>query len=531
MPPTDEALPIVFDPRMLIGGERVAGTGDEFRAISPSTGEEIEPAFRSGDGSDIDAAARQAEDAFVVYRSTAPSERAAFLDAIADEIGRDRGRLVARAHAESGLPLPRLNSELGRTTGQLRFFAAALRDGWPFDARIDDALPDRLPAPRQDLRLMQIPLGPVVVFGASNFPFAFSNAGGDTASALAAGCPVIVKCHEAHPGTALLVSEAVDRAVHSTGMPAGVYSALLARSHAFGAELVSHPAVRAVGFTGSRTGGTALLRAAAARPQPIPVYAEMSSVNPVVLLGAAANAETARSFADSLVLGSGQFCTNPGLLFVPADEHGDAFVTTAAAEIRGRAGTTMLTPGISHAFVSGVERLAACRGVRVAAAGSVGEDACSPAPHLLETTAADFLSEPGMQEEVFGAAALIVRCTDTDEVVRCLEVLGGQLTATLHVTPEDHDMARSLLPLLERLAGRIIVNGWPTGVEVADAMMHGGPFPSSSDGRSTSVGSLAIRRFLRPVAWQSTPQDLLPPALRDDNPWGLPRRVNSRLDI
>src|SRR5690625_110031 len=522
-----DALPTdTIDPRQVIGGARASGTGQVFHAVSPWTGEALEPAFTAGSSADIDAAAQEAAQAFASYRHTHPVDRAVLLETIAEELEADRPTLVARAHAESALPLARLEGELRRATGQLRFFADILRDGWPFDVRVDTGSTG--PTPRPDLRLMQVPLGPVVVFGASNFPFAFSNAGGDTAAALAAGCPVIVKCHEAHPGTAVLVSQAVQRAVAKTRMPEGVYSALLSPAHEFGAELVAHPNVSAVGFTGSRTGGLALMKVAAARPRPIPFFAEMSSVNPVVILGDGANAQTAQGFVASFTLGAGQFCTNPGLLFVLDDARGKEFVSAAAVGVAEQVGQTMLTPGIARAFSAGVERMLARHGVTERASGTPGESEFAPAPRLFETTAGAFQADPTMQEEIFGAAALVVRCTDTADILACLAHLEGQLTATLHVTAAEHDAAREILPALELLAGRLIVNGWPTGVEVAEPMTHGGPFPATSDGRSTSVGALAINRFLRQVTWQSFPAELLPAQLTDDNPWTLPRRFVCR---
>ena len=445
---------------------------------------------------------------------------AAAIEALGEE-------LIERAMSESGLPAARLAGERARTVGQLRLFARVVRDGAWQDARIDPALPERQPLPRPDLRLRQVALGPVAVFGASNFPLAFSVAGGDTASAWAAGCPVVVKGHPAHPGTSELVGRAIQKAVAACGLPEGVFSLLTGTAHELGAALVADPRIMAVGFTGSRAGGLALVRIAAARPVPIPVYAEMSAVNPVLLLPAALAAraeELARGFVASLTLGAGQFCTNPGLLLAIAGPDLDRFVAAAAAALAQVPAATMLTPGIHAAYERGVDAFAA-RAELVARGGAgQGPHACRAA--LLATDARSFAAEPALAHEVFGAAALLVRCADAAELVALVEGLEGQLTATLQLDPADHPLARRLLPLLERRAGRILAQGWPTGVEVGHAMVHGGPYPATSDGRTSSVGTLAIRRFLRPVCYQDLPDDLLPPALQAANPQGLPRLVD-----
>jgi NADP-dependent aldehyde dehydrogenase len=430
--------------------------------------------------------------------------------------------------AESGLPRARLEGERARTVGQLRMFASVVREGSFLEARIDPALPERKPLPRPDLRLRNVAVGPVAVFGASNFPLAFSVAGGDTASALAAGCPVVAKAHPAHPGTSELVGRAVAKAVSASGLPAGVFSLLLDSGIEVGKRLVSNPHIAAVGFTGSRGGGTALMKLAAERPVPIPVYAEMSSINPVILFPAALasrGAEIGKAFVSALTLGSGQFCTNPGLILAMEGPGLDAFVAAASEALTGVAAQTMLTPGIHRAYCAGVAALESNPAVKALARGQAGTD-YQGQPVLFSTEARAFLDDHRLGEEVFGASSLVVRCRNEGEIRAVLERLEGQLTAALHMDEADHAAARTLLPVLERRVGRILVNGFGTGVEVGHAMVHGGPYPATSDGRTTSVGSLAIQRFLRPVCYQDLPDALLPKALREGNPLGIWRRID-----
>ena len=362
------------------------------------------------------------------------------------------------------------------------------------------------------------------MFGASNFPLAFSVAGGDTASALAAGCPVVVKAHGAHPGTSELVARAVQAAVAACGLPEGVFSMLHGDGRTIGQALVTHPAIKAVGFTGSRQGGLALVRSAAARAEPIPVYAEMSSINPVFLLPHALARHAARigaGFVDSLTLGAGQFCTNPGLVIAIDGPDLDTFCSAAVAALEGKGAGTMLTPGIHAAFNDGVARLGRHAGVTLLARGQQGSASCAGQAALFATDAATFLANPDLEDEVFGASSLLVKCQDAAQFRQIAEYLDGQLTATLFLEQDDQEQARALLPVLERKAGRILVNGYPTGVEVSHAMVHGGPFPATSDSRGTSVGASAIDRFLRPVSYQDLPAWLLPSALQDDNPLQL----------
>jgi NADP-dependent aldehyde dehydrogenase len=418
-----------------------------------------------------------------------------------------------------------------RTVNQLRLFAKVVRDGHWLEATLDPALPQRTP-PRPDLRMRKIPLGPVAVFGASNFPLAFSVAGGDTASALAAGCPVVVKAHNAHLGTSELVAKAVQQAVADCGLPEGVFSMLIGEGNQIGQSLVSHPAIKAVGFTGSRQGGLALMRIAAAREEPIPVYAEMSSINPTYMLpGALAEngARLAQGFVDSLTLGVGQFCTNPGLVIGLAGEQFDAFREAAAAALQGKGAGTMLTEGIHKAYLSGIERRSGIPGVQLVARGNAEGAGCAAQAALYQSDADTYLDNPALEEEIFGPSSLLVSCRDEAELLEVTRHLEGQLTATVHATAADRSIAAALLPSLERKVGRILFNGFPTGVEVSHAMVHGGPFPATSDSRTTSVGATAIERFLRPVCYQDVPVELLPAPLRDENPWGLTRMVDGKL--
>lgn len=514
---------------MYIAGEAVSGDAAAFRATSRSDGSALDPEFRFASSELVARAAQAADDAFEPYRAAPVSQRISLLEAAADEIDAVTGPAAQRAHAETGLPMARLTGEVARTTGQLRLFAATLAEGSWNGARIDHALPDRTPARRPDLRTRRIPLGPVAVFAASNFPFAFSVAGGDTASALAAGCPVVVKAHEAHPGTSEIIGAALTRAVAAAGLPPGVFSVLHADGPTAGQQLAAHPAITAVAVTGSRRAGLALAAVAAARPVPIPVYAEMSSVNPVYLLPGAladAAADLGAAYTGSLTLGAGQFCTNPGIVIGVAGPGLDQFTAAATAAVQASAPAPMLTSGIAAAYADGVERLAGSPGTTVIArAQQPGQDGWGSAA-LAATTADQFLASPGLHQEVFGAASLIVGASDTSQLLEVARAAEGQLTATVHASGADQELAAQLLPILERTAGRILFNGWPTGVEVVASMVHGGPFPATTDSRTTSVGTLAMDRFLRPVAYQDVPDELLPAPVREANPGGLLRLVD-----
>ncbi|UHL63214.1 aldehyde dehydrogenase (NADP(+)) [Paralcaligenes sp. KSB-10] len=513
---------------MLIGAEDVFGSNKEIRAINPATNETLEPGFKGGNAQDVDRACRLAQRAFASYRETTLEQRAVFLEEIAEQIMALGDDLITRAHQESGLPLGRLQGERGRTVGQLRLFASVVRAGRWLDARVDNAQPNRTPMPRSDIRLRYIPLGPVAVFGASNFPLAFSVAGGDTASALAAGAPVIVKAHSAHPGTSELVGRAVRKAVQQCGLDEGVFSLLFGAGSDVGQGLAAHPIIKAVAFTGSRNGGVALMHTAAARPEPIPVYAEMSSINPVFLMPAALKAQPekiAQGFVASLLMGAGQFCTNPGLVIGLASPELDTFVQASKDAVAQSATATMLTPGIHSAYQKGVEQLSHHADIEVLARGQASNAPNQCQSALLRTTADAFLKDPhGLGMEVFGSSSLVIECRDAAQMLAIVEALEGQLTATLQIKEgEDQALLSTLIPALELKVGRILANGYPTGVEVCHAMVHGGPFPATSDSRSTSVGTAAIYRFLRPVSYQDIPDALLPEALKAANPWSIPR--------
>lgn len=516
----------------LIGGVAVIGAGATFKAFDPNLEQAIEPEFRAVSPAQVAEACALAGEAFDSFRATTDDQRAEFLEQIAAQILALGDELIVRAMAESGLPRARLEGERGRTVNQLKLFAELLREGSWQDARIDSALPQRQP-PRPDLRLRFIGVGPVAVFGASNFPLAFSVAGGDTAAALAAGCPVVVKAHSAHPGTSELVGRAVAEAVRRCELHPGTFGLLSGSGHGIGETLVKHPAIQAVGFTGSRSGGLALMAAAASRPQPIPVYAEMSSINPVVLLPgalAARGAEIAAGFATSLTIGVGQFCTNPGLVLGLAGKDFDAFAAAAAEALKPLPAGTMLTAGIARAYQRAEEELASQPAVTSLLRGE--SSGCKGAPGLFVTTGESFLANHVLSNEVFGPASLLVACHDLDQLLQVIEHLEGQLTATLQLQEDsesDLAAARRLLPALERKVGRILANGFPTGVEVSTAMVHGGPFPATSDGRSSSVGTAAIQRFLRPVSYQNLPRALLPEVLREPNERGVWRRRDGLL--
>ena len=522
---------MTLEGKMLIGQDAVTGSQAPIHAIDPATGKRLEPAYPGGSQAEVERACALAEAAFDDYRETTLETRARFLETIASEIEALGDALIERAMQETGLPQARLAGERGRTCGQLRLFADTVRAGEWLDVRIDPAQPQRQPMPRADLRQRQIALGPVAVFGASNFPLAFSVAGGDTASALAAGCPVVVKAHSAHPGTSELVGRAVQRAVARCELPEGVFSLIFGSGRVVGQALVEDRRIKAAGFTGSRSGGMALWQSAQRRPDPIPFYAEMSSINPVFLLPEALKArgkDLGEAFVGSLTMGAGQFCTNPGLVIAVKGEALDAFIESAAEAVKAAGAQTMLTPGIHDAYTQGVETLGDSDKVREIARGPQGEGVNQCQAGLFVATASDFLGDEALQAEVFGSTSLVLECADTSEVKALAEGLEGQLTATLQMDDGDTETARGLLSILERRAGRILVNGWPTGVEVCHAMVHGGPFPATSDARTTSVGSAAIQRFLRPVCYQDLPEALLPQALRDDNPWALGRLVDGK---
>ena len=517
----------------LIAGVRAAANGSTFHAINPTTGERLQPEFHDISAADVDPVLHAAAAAFVDYRVRPAADRAQLLEAIASEIEALGDPLIQRACAETGLPVARITGERARTCGQLRLFAQLVRDGSWVDARIDRALPDRQPLPRPDLRRMLIPLGPVVVFGSSNFPLAFSVAGGDTASALAAGCPVVVKAHRAHPGTSELVGSAITRAIAACGLPAGLFSLVHGGGATIGVALVRHPATAAVGFTGSHTAGRALFDAAASRPHPIPVFAEMSSLNPVFLLPEAIKqrgSALAQGLLASCTLGVGQFCTKPGLVFVQRDGETDGFLKKLSDAVVAAPAGTMLTSGIRDAFLQNRAKVTGVKGVQPLATSSavVNATKTESAASVATTTAQHFLAHPELATEAFGPFTLVIIAESAAEISACAAVLEGQLTATLHGTPAELGANRALLALLEQKVGRVVVNSFPTGVEVSPAMNHGGPYPATTDVRFTSVGTAAIDRFARPICYQSLPDELLPPALQNANPLGLLRLVDSQ---
>lgn len=498
-----------------------------FRAVNATTGEPLEPPFRASTVDDVDRACAAAGEAFLAFSHASGSSKALLLRAIATSLESSGDALVPRANLETALPEPRLRSELGRTAGQLRMFADLVEEGSWVDARIDRADRNRLPQPNPDVRSMLRPAGPVAVFGASNFPLAFSVAGGDTASALAAGCPVVVKVHPAHPGTSQIAGLCIENSLRELGFPEKIFSLLFDDGYDAGIALVKHPAIKAAAFTGSRRGGLALMRAVQERDAPIPVYAEMGSINPVFILPAALrdrSHEIAAGLHASVTLGVGQFCTNPGLVVVQKGDASDALVAALQERFEATAPAVMLTSGICAAYMDGLETLASVQGVvRRAYAGAESPRGSSA---LFTVDAKTFLSTPELAQELFGPATIVVECGGRSEMLAVARNLEGQLTATIHAG--NGDSAGDLAAMLERKAGRILFNGFPTGVEVGPAMVHSGPYPATSDGRSTSVGTRAISRFVRPVCYQDWPDGQLPPELQEANPCGIRRLVDGK---
>jgi 2,5-dioxopentanoate dehydrogenase len=520
--------------RSLIAGQLSNTAGRTFHPVSPLDSSKLEPAYHEAEESDVDRALLHAEEAFAIYRTKSGSQRAAFLEKIAEEILALGDALLEQCHRETGLPIDRLTGERARTCGQLKLFAQVVREGSWVDARIDTALPDRKPLPRADIRRMLKPLGPVIVFGSSNFPLAFSVAGGDTASALAGGCPVVVKAHRAHPGTSELVAGAVTRAVEACGLPAGVFSMLHGAGAEIGVALVRHPLARAAGFTGSRYAGRSLFDAANSRPEPIPVFAEMSSLNPLVVLPGALR-ERSQQIVDglrgSVTLGVGQFCTKPGLVFGLGGPEFEAFAESFAQAMRAAPPATMLHPGICHSFHDGLDAMARIPGVVQLAVSQTEPDAAKThgEPVVFSTDAENFILHRELHEEVFGPFTLLIAAQTFTELETALKSLDGQLTGTMHATVDDLGKASDLLHILERKVGRLIINGFPTGVEVCASMNHGGPYPATTDVRFTSVGTAAILRWARPVCYQNFPADALPEELKNENPRGIMRLVNDEL--
>jgi NADP-dependent aldehyde dehydrogenase len=514
----------------IVNGEARQGSGAGFSGFNPASAATLDPLYQSASTEDVDLAANLAEDAFATYSRMSGQKKGHFLRHIAAGLEAVGIELVDRAHQETALPEKRLQGELARTVNQLRLFASVVEEGSWCMARIDPAEPNRTPLPRADIRSMLRPLGPVVVFGASNFPFAFSVAGGDTASALAAGNPVIVKAHSAHPGTSELAGQVICQSVKECGLPAGTFALIFGSGAQVGSALVQHPAVKAVGFTGSLSAGKALMQLAADRPEPIPCFMEMSSTNPFFILPEALRtrgADIATGLFASFTLGVGQFCTKPGLVFLPHSKEADALVDKLVAQVNQAAQSPMLTAGIYRNYKTGVAALQGQSGVVLLAQPSAeAGGAVHASPALFQVKGSDLLREPDLAKEVFGPSTLIVRYADRQELMELAYALEGQLTATLHGTDADIAAFADLVAILERKAGRLTVNGYPTGVEVCHAMVHGGPYPATSDSRHTSVGTQAIYRFARPVCYQDFPQAALPDELKDGNPLGIMRLVN-----
>jgi NADP-dependent aldehyde dehydrogenase len=518
-----------------IGSRRSSQQGAKFYGANPQSGAALEPAYHSATPAELNDAASLAAEAFGSYSQASGKTKAAFLRRLADGLEAHKQELAERAHLETALPMPRLLGEVARTANQLRMFASVVEEGSWVQARIDPALPDRQPLPRPDIRSMLRPLGPVAVFGASNFPLAFSVAGGDTASALAAGCPVIVKAHPAHPGTSELVALIITEAVASEGLHPGVFSLLFDAGIEIGSTLVRHPYIRAVAFTGSLRGGRALMDLAAARPDPIPCFTEMSSGNPVFVLPGALHKgpeALAQSLFGSFTLGAGQFCTKPGIVMIPEAPEGKAFLDELRALVEKSQPFTLLTAGIAREYARATET----RMRQVSAGAESKQTLATPASEApfhasskLFTVCLDqLIAQPELTDEIFGPDTLLVHCDNTQDLLRAARALDGHLTATILGDDDDLAANRELIQVLEQKAGRLIFNGFPTGVEVTHAMVHGGPYPSTSDPRFTSVGSLAIYRFARPVCFQNFPHAMLPPELQDTNPRGITRLIDGK---
>lgn len=512
-----------------IAGKRASHGKTSFTGREATSGAALKPDFRSASLADLDEAVAAAAQAFPQFSRSSAQDRAKLLRSIAEGLDQAADILVPRAMAETGLPDARLRGEVSRTSGQLRLFASVIEEGSWQSARIDRALPDRKPLGRPDLRSMLVPLGPVAVFGASNFPLAFSVAGGDTASALAAGCPVIVKAHPAHPGTSEIAAAVITQAVVKSGLPGGVFSMLYDDGFQIGSRLVQHPQIEAVAFTGSHRGGRALMDLAAGRDHPIPCFCEMSSLNPVFILPGAIKGDPeslARGLHGSFTLGVGQFCTKPGLIFVPELEGSDRFLEELRKLTSSSGPCTMLTSGIADAYHNGLRERA-----QVSVSSTAASSVVSPQAHpvLFEAALESFTATPLLQQEIFGPSTLVLAWSKRDDLLAAAESLDGHLTATLLGTEEDVAGNTDLVAILETKVGRLIVNGYPTGVEVSHAMVHGGPYPATSDSRFTSVGSQAILRFVRPRCYQNFPQAALPEALQNSNPLGIHRLVDGVL--
>ncbi len=514
-----------------IGATPKASGKEMFHAVDPRSGKSLITAFHEALEEEVNEAVLLAEKAFKVYSKISIGGRARFLEAIAEEIESLGHSLLQQAESETSLPFPRLQGECGRTMNQLKLFAKVIQECSWVDARIETALPDRKPLPRSDIRHMLVPLGPVAVFGASNFPLAFSVAGGDTASALAAGCPVVVKGHPAHPGTSEMVARAILTAAEKTGMPDGVFSLVHGQSHQVGSWLVKHPLIQAVGFTGSFKGGKALFDIANRREVPIPVFAEMSSTNPVFILPGALKTRgeaIAGGLAGSITLGVGQFCTNPGLTFMQESGEQLEFSESMAEKINEQTMDPMLTTGIKASYELGTGELVENPMIKRIAVGKIGEEANSVSAQVFVAKFENFRQHPEWSHEIFGPSSILVKGNGKQDLLEAATNLEGHLTATVHGTEEDLQEYQELIQILERKVGRVVINGYPTGVEVCHAMVHGGPYPATTASQSTSVGTNAIKRFARPLCYQDYPQGLLPIELKDENERGIMRLFNGK---
>lgn len=515
---------------LLIGGDEILASEGTLKALNPATNQSVEPDFALGGAAEVDRAAHLADEAFDHYSHTSLAERSAFLERIADNLDAIAPELAARAALETGLPEAQLQGEAAKAATQFRQFADVVRKGRFLHLAIDPAQPERQPRPRMDHRLRKIAIGPVAVFGASNFPISYSVAGGDTASALASGATVIVKAHNAHPGASEIQARAILKAVQDSNLPAGVFSMVRGAGNAIGEALVDHPLIKAVTFTGSEQGGMALYRRAQLRPDPIPVFTEMTSVNPTFILPqalAARGAQIGDGFVERMLVNVGQACLKPAILIAV---EGDGFAALRAAMIKrvtDAPARPMLTPGIHGAYLKNLDHLQSA-GANLVAVGAVAHADLDGRSGLLEVDGQRFLDEPALADEVFGPAALLVKVRDEAQMLAVARAFRGQLSATLHLEDADLDLARRLLPVLERRTGRIVVNAFAHPQEVSFATIHGGPFPASSDSRFTSVGMTSIERFLRPITYQGFPDSLLPEALRETNPLGLPRSVDGQ---
>lgn len=518
--------------KSILGSHRSAAGSEHFFAVEPTSGDKLDPAFYSATVADVEKAAQLAASAFSTYGRSTGRERGNFLRKVAANLEAIAEELIERAHLETALPKPRLQGETARTCGQLRLFAQVAEEGSWVNARIDRAEPEHKPAPKPDIRSMLRPLGPVAAFGASNFPLAFSVAGGDTASAFAAGNPVIVKAHPAHPGTSELAGGAIAESVHECGLPEGLFSLLFDGGTKVGVALVTHPLVKAVGFTGSRAAGRALMDLTSSRPEPIPFFGEMSSTNPVFILPGALRERgdaIASGLHSSFTLGAGQFCTKPGMVFVERGDTSKGFQQRLRELVNGVAGYHLLTAGIRSSYKSAITTRKNNADIKSVTLAPEAASAQTVGAALFEIEADAFLKNHGFEVEIFGPTTLIVETSNREQLLEIAHGLEGHLTATVHGTEDDLRQFADLIAILETKVGRLIFNGFPTGVEVTHAMVHGGPYPATSDGRSTSVGSQAIFRFCRPVCYQGFPNSALPEELKDENPLGIWRMIDGRI--